>query len=117
MTDAGATGDPGPLTGVRSVMSVPSTRLGWWAVWLAAAFVVLMGVNQLVFMQLAEQVAWRQTLLPFYGIGMMACGLAAGVVAAIAVVRTGERSLLVLLTLLPGLFVLLFILGEVFLPH
>lgn len=56
-------------------------------------------------------------MLPFYGIGMLACGLAAGVVGFIAVIRRHERSWLVWLTMLPGAFVIFFVLGEFLVPH
>jgi hypothetical protein len=95
----------------------PSTRLGWWAVGLAIAFIVMSVVNSTVFMRLSEDVPWRQTILPFYGIFMMLCGLATFVVALIAIIRNQERSYLVWLTLLPGASALLFILGEFLVPH
>ena len=95
----------------------PSTRLGWWSVGLSVLFSLLMFLNNVIFMGLAEDVPWRQTLLPFYGIGMMACGLAAGILAIIALTWRHERSLLVWLPLLSGLFVVLFILGEFLFPH
>jgi len=47
----------------------------------------------------------------------MLCGLAAGIVGLIAVIRRHERSWLVWLTILPGLLVLLFVLGEFLVPH
>jgi hypothetical protein len=95
----------------------PGTRPGWWAVGLAIAFIVMSIVNSAVFMRLSEDVSWRQTILPFYGIFMMLCGLAALVVALIAILRNHERSWLVWLTLLPGASALLFILGEFLVPH
>lgn len=87
----------------------PSTRLGWWSVGLAAAFVILMIF--IVFMR------WPETLEPFYGIFMMLCGLAAGIVGLIAVARRHERSWFVWLAILPGLFALVSILGEFLVPH
>jgi uncharacterized membrane protein len=95
----------------------PSTRLGWWAVGLAIAFIVMSIVNSAVFMRLSEAIPWRQTILPFYGIFMMLCGLATLVVGLIAIIRNHERSWLVWLTILPGASALLFVLGEFLLPH
>ena len=95
----------------------PSTRPGWWAVGLAITFIVMSIVNSTVFMRLSEDVPWRQTILPYYGIFMMLCGLATFVVALIAILRNHERSWLVWLTLLPGASALLFILGEFLVPH
>jgi len=95
----------------------PSTRLGWWSVGLAAAFVVMWIINSTVFMPSTVIIPWRQAVLPFYGIFMMLCGLAAGIVGLIAVTRQHERAWLVWLALLPGLFVLFFLLGEFLVPH
>jgi hypothetical protein len=105
---------------VSSLWKRPATRLGWWAVRLAAAFLVLFIINSAVFMplgQYAPETWWRQTLLPFYGIFMLLCGLAAGIIGLIAVVRQHERSWLVWLTILPGAFVLFLVLGEFLVPH
>jgi hypothetical protein len=48
---------------------------------------------------------------------MLLCGLAAGILGLIAVIRKNERSWLVWLTLLPGLLVLFLLLGEFLFPH
>jgi hypothetical protein len=45
------------------------------------------------------------------------CGLVGGVLALVAVIRQHERSWLVFLSILPFLWVLLFILGEFLVPH
>ena len=119
-TDSGiSAGSPAPSQSLRQrLFSRPSTRLGWWAVGLAATFVILMIINSTVFFNLPEQVGWRRTLLPFYGIFMLLCGLAAGVVGLMAIIRRHERSWLVwLLPLLVGLFVIFLLLGEFLVPH
>lgn len=98
----------------------PHTRLGWWSLRLAALFVVLFVINSAVFMPLSQYPAnewWMHTYLPFYGIFMLLCGLAAGVSALLAVTRAHERSWLVWLTLLPAAFVLFLLLGEFLAPH
>ena len=95
----------------------PSTRLGGWSVRLAAIFVVLWIINTTIFMPTSDSAPWRQVVLPFYGIFMMLCGFAAGIVGLMAVIRRHERSWLVWLTILPGLFVLFFVLGELLVPH
>jgi hypothetical protein len=48
---------------------------------------------------------------------MLSCGLAAGIVGLMAVIRRQESSWLVWLTMLPGLMVLIFLLGELLVPH
>lgn len=100
----------------RRVLSLPKTRLGWWSVGLAATFVALFIINATVFMPATVVVPWRQVLLPFYGIAMLLCGLAGGVTGVIAVLRWHERSALVWLSMLPGLFVLFLVIGEFLVP-
>lgn len=104
-------------TGSRIVLRRPSTSLGWWSVALAVTFVVLYIINSAVFMRLTGGAPWRHAILPFYGIAMLSCGLAAGIVGLIAVIRQHERSLLAWLAILPGLMVLFLILGEFLVPH
>jgi hypothetical protein len=95
----------------------PATRPGWWALGLAITFEVMNIINSVVFMRLPENVPWRQTVWPFYGIFMMLCGLSGGVVGLIAILRSHERSWLVWLAVLVGASAFLFILGEFLVPH
>jgi len=81
---------------------MPHTKLGWWSFWLMIAFVVMFIVNSAVFMAPTFNPPWGPTILPFYGISMILCGLAAGTVGLVAVTRRHEHSLLVWLTILPG---------------
>lgn len=101
----------------RSIFRAPSTRLGWWSAALMITFHILMAINTAVFMRLPEVVAWWGALLPFYGILMLLCGLAAGITGLIAIIRRRERSWLVWLAVLPGLFVIFLLLGEFLVPH
>ena len=80
----------------------PHTKLGWWAVGLAAASIVLL-------------FAW--SILPGGAWLSFICGLAGGIIALIAIIRQQERSWLVWLTLLPMLNVVIFILAEFLIPH
>ena len=98
----------------------PSTRWGWWAVRLAALFVLLFVINSAVFMPLGQNPAnerWMHMYLPYYGIAMILCGLTAGVIGLFAVIRKHEHSWLVWLTILPGAFVLFLVLGEFLVQH
>jgi hypothetical protein len=97
----------------------PHTRLGWWATWLMVAFVVMFLINSFVFMAMPSlgDGTWRQTILPFYGIAMLLCGLAAGIVGLIAIARQQERSWMVWLAVLPFLWVLFMLMGELLFPH
>jgi hypothetical protein len=93
-------------------LSQPSTRLGWWSVGLASAFVVLFIINASVLLPAPGVVAWREASV---GIVLLVCGLGGGAVALIALIRRRERSWVVWLALLPGLFVL-FMIGEFLVP-
>ena len=89
-------------TTLSHILERPHTKLGWWAVGLAAASFVLM-------------LAW--SILPGGAWLSFLCGLAGGIVALIAVIRQQERSWLVFLSILPLLNVFIFILGEFLIPH
>ncbi len=95
----------------------PYTRLSWWAVWLMVAFVALFLIDAFVFMPFSGDASWREMLLPFYGIFMLLCGMAAGIVGLVAITRQHERSWLVWLTMLPLLWGVFTLLGEFLFPH
>ena len=92
--------------------SLPSTRLGWYSVGLAAMFVVLFMINAAVFLPAPGVVPWREA---FVGFVLLLCAIGGGIAALIALIRGHERSWLVWLALLPGLFVL-FMIGEFVVP-
>lgn len=87
----------------------PRSRLGWWAVGLMAAYVVMYIMTMVV-------IALRLSLPPIFGILMLLCGLSAGILGLIAITRQHERSWLVWLTLLPLLLVLFLLTGEFLVP-
>ncbi|MEI7845517.1 MAG: hypothetical protein WCK35_06920 [Chloroflexota bacterium] len=87
---------------ITSLWQRPGTRLGWWAVGLAGASIML-------------NFAW--SILPGGAIFGFICGLTGGVLALIAVIRQHERSWLVFLSILPMLTVFFFIIGEILIPH
>ena len=101
---------------------LPVTALGKWSMWIAVAFIVMFAINAVFVGALGTSTdpgwqAFSSTYLPFYGIGMLAVGLAAGVVGLVAILKQKERSLITLLTILPALFVVVFLLGEFLVPH
>jgi len=97
--------------------SLPKTRLGWMAGSFMIAFIVLFLINSFVFMPPSTNALFSRTFLIFYGILMILCGLAAGVVGLVALIRNHERSWFVWLAVLPGAFVLFLLLGELLVPH
>lgn len=97
----------------------PQTRLGRVACGLAVAFVAWWGLNLALFwLSLIDQPsgATRPAIIVLSWLGM-ACGVAAGAVAVLALVRRHERSIAVLLCLAPGLFAVAFLAGELLFPH
>ena len=85
-------------------MGMPGTRLGWWAVGLSILFVVLF-------------VAVTNDFVQFSGFLTITLGVVAGILTLVAVIWKGERSWLTWLMLIPGLFAILFALGEILVPH
>jgi hypothetical protein len=92
-----------PPRRARRVAILPTTRLGRWAVGLAAASFVLV-------------LAWR-VMGPAGAVPGFACGLAGGVVALVAIVRRGERAITVFAALVPLMFVVFFVLAELIVGH
>jgi hypothetical protein len=84
---------------------------------LTGIFLVLFIINSAVFMRSEVEVPWRRVLLVVYGMVMLVCGLSAGIVGFIAVIRRCERSWIVWLAMLPGMLVLGLIIGELLMPH
>lgn len=116
---AGASGESGN-GGFNAKM--PVTKLGRVSMWLALAFVVMFIINMPlvgVFGQTGNATLneFSRTYLPYYGISMFAFGFAGGVVGLVAIFKQKERSLLTLLTVLPMLFVIVFLIGEFAFPH
>ena len=95
----------------------PHTQPGWWAVGLFGLFAILFLINSTVFIPAAEPLPIPRVALIAYGLVMLACGLASGIVGFVSVVRSSERSWMVWLAILPGLFVLFLLIGEFLFPH
>jgi len=95
----------------------PHTKLGRWAVGLGIAFLVMFIINQALFGRPSFNPSWGPTLLPFYGITMLLCGLASGGTSLTAIVRQHERSWILWIMILPGVMMLFFLLGEFLIPH
>ena len=101
----------------RQVLSLPHTRLGWWAVGLAAPALVFMVLTNVLALpntdnpQLeilgASVPPWGQDVLaPIVFFGWLLSALVGGVVGFIAVAR--DRSLLLLVAQVPGLIIFAF---------
>ena len=88
----------------RHFFGIPRTKLGWSSVGLGALFIAL-------FYSVANN------LVHFSGMLTMLLGVIAGVVTLSALIWKREPSVLVWLMLIPGLFAILFALGEILFPH
>jgi uncharacterized membrane protein YoaK (UPF0700 family) len=101
---------------------LPSTTLGKWAMWLAVAFVVGFMINSALVGIIGTSTNaavndFSSTYLPYWGVALFACGFVAGVVGLVAMIKDKERSLITLLTVVPMLFVIMFLIGEFTFPH
>jgi hypothetical protein len=74
--------------------------------------VILFVINAAVFLPAPGVLPWREA---FVGIVLLLCAIGGGIAALIALIRRHERSALVWLALLPGLFVI-FMIGEFLVP-
>jgi hypothetical protein len=97
----------------------PRTRLGFWAVRLLIAFAagLVVGMSLAAAGQISRGEGAFDSLwltVPLMGAGLTAvvAGVLAGGTAAVAIVRRGERSVLVFLPLIVGLVVAFFAVGE-----
>jgi membrane associated rhomboid family serine protease len=86
---------------------LPRTRLGFWAVRLLIAFAALF-LTICALVAAGQRGVWLVSLVIPLGLS----GALAGGTAAVAIVRRGERSLLVVLPLIVGLVVAFFAVGE-----
>jgi len=96
------TRQPLPAEKKRRIAILPKTRLGWWAVGLAATPFVLVP-------------AW--TILPMGALSGFLGGLAGGIAALVAIFRRRERAITVFTALLPFVFVIAFVLAELLIGH
>jgi hypothetical protein len=92
-----------PVKRTQRIALLPTTRLGRWAVGLAAANVVLV-------------LGWR-LMGPLGAAPGFAAGLVGGVLALVAIFRRGERALIVFAALVPFVFVVAFVVAELIVGH
>ena len=98
---------------------LPTTRLGWWAVRLLVAFAAgwVVGMSLAAAGQISggeESFDNLWLTVPLMGAGLTAvvAGVLAGITAAFAIVRRGERAVLVFLPLIVLVFFAFFLVGE-----
>ena len=103
----------------RRVFSRPGTRPGRWSLGFGLGFFLLLGLFQVLIAsgQRGGDTFFDNPWLSLPALAGALSALAAGLLAALAIIRRGERSLFSFLALLLGLFVLLFLVGEIAVPH
>lgn len=89
-------------SGSHRIAVFPAARLGWWAVGLAVASLVLV-------------LAW--SLTPAGAFPGFVCGLAGGILALLAIFRRGERAISVFAAAVPLVMVVVFVLAELIIGH
>lgn len=114
-----ATPRPPATSWLRQFLALPRTPLGRGAMALIGLHVVTMILHRAIAPltggggQRFFDNPWMSATLLIAG----AFAVVGGVVAAVAVVARGERSIVAVLAILYGIFVLAFGLGEVLSPH
>ncbi len=111
---------------VTAVRILPGTRLGALSVILIVTMPILILVGSVVRSTVYDSVPAGDSILddiatrPGVAVTMLlalGCGLAAGVVGVLSIVRHAERSLLALLSVACSGLLLLFLMAEVVFPH
>jgi len=97
----------------------PKTTLGKWSVALIIIFIVLLGVFQLLVAsgQRGGETFFSNLILTIPMLTAGVSGILAFVTGLIGIIKSRERSVIVYLAALIGLFVLLFGIGEIVFPH
>ena len=90
----------------KKVFSLPESGLGWWSVGLAAVFLLY------VFGLTIGLSALEAENLPGIGLFMFLVTLAAAATGLMAVLRRGERSILMIFPVFIGLSILFMEIGE-----
>ena len=86
-----------PVNNRPRITILPATHLGWWAVWLTAAFFLLV---------------FTATVVPRGAALGFVSGLAGGIVALMAIVRERERAVTVFAALVPLAIAVGFVLSQ-----
>ena len=98
---------------------MPKTTLGKWSAALIVAFIVLLVSFQFLVAsgQRGGETFFSNLVLALPTLIAGISGVSAFVTGLIGVIRSRERSIIVYLAAVIGLFVLLFSLGEIIFPH
>ena len=97
---------------------LPSTCLGRWSLWLIIAFFLLRLIQVLVLSGQSGGETFTDNLpLIIPSFASLACAITSFVTGIIGIIWKKERAVLVFISSLIGLLVLLFIIGDITMPH
>lgn len=103
---------------------LPKTSHGKKSMWFLATFAALMALSSVLSVvfqdRMGDIVSMDSTMRPLViagGLMSLLAGLVAFVFAALATTRQKERALLLVLPILVGFLILMFVFGEIFIPH
>ena len=101
------------------VTFLPKTVLGRWSFWLIVAFALFFLIFQLLVAsgQRGGETFSGNWLLIIPIFLAVICGISSLIVGLVSIIKDKERSILVFLSGLIGLFVLFFVIGELTVPH
>ncbi len=92
----------------------PKSLLGRWSIGMGAAFILLQVLSSIL---TGLGGMGSGPIGPMIGVAFGVSGIAALITGLISVIKSKERSILVFIAILVGLFCLLFFLGEFLFPH
>ena len=92
----------------------PKSILGKWSAGLAVAFILLLALSGVL---TGLGGVGPGPVGPIIGVAFGISGIAALVTGLISMIRNRERSILVILAVAVGFFVLVFLIGEFLFPH
>jgi hypothetical protein len=101
------------------VYILPGTALGKWSIWLIVGFIVLFGSFWLMVAtgQRGGEGFFDNLLLTVPVLLAAAAAIASFITGLVSLIKYRERSILIYPAMAIGLFVLIFVVGEIAVPH
>lgn len=98
---------------------MPKTNLGRWSIWLIIGFFVFLGLFYLAVAlgQRGGETFFSNLILTIPILLAGVSGILSFFTGITSIVKSKERSVLVFLATVLGLFVLFFVMGEILFPH
>lgn len=90
----------------NTIFCLPITRIGWWAVFIFCAFILLLAAYGLVLMPRAASLRLGEIFVPLVSMFTFLLGIISGVTGSLAVFKFHEISGLVWLSMVPLLILL-----------